>query len=111
MIFCYDVHGIAIAISIRMTRNTEATMANQIEITDVRPSTTIDCDRALDCTATINGMTGTVTFVPMRSGQGYEPAGDSPDCWIEDDLYQRLDDLFFGPLADAAAEACDRYVW
>ena len=86
-------------------------MAHAITISNVRPSTTIDTARALDCTATINGITGTLTLVPRRSGQGYEPAGDSPDCWIENDLYQRLDDLFFTPLADAAEAACNSYVW
>lgn len=114
-------------------------MANEIKISNVRPSTAFiphpdyGPEHALDCDAKVNGVSGTLTFVERRSGQGYEAAGDSVGCWMsqeivdalwapcqaaldreEHDEYARLsraqEDTVM-ELAAAGAAACDRYVW
>lgn len=84
-----------------------------IVITDVHPITLPygPTDRSLDCTVTVDGITGIVTLCPRASGQGYEPAGDSPDCWIERELLETLDRDAIQELAAEAAVACERYVW
>ncbi len=77
----------------------------------VRPSGVLDAPRALDCWVSVGNLEGFVSMVPRLSGQGYGPAGDSVDCWVERGPLRDLAPEKLSEVAAVAAEACESYVW